>query len=58
VNDDGVGDEAAFALWEEEKTGGGPKVVTTQRLRFSSNWDGQETQQQAIARGNLMVHAR
>ena len=59
VGEGAIGDdEVGFALWEEQKTGNGPHAVTTQRLLFSSNWDGQIAQRQAIGGGNVMVHYR
>ena len=51
-------DQISFALWDVRKTGSGKNATTTQLLLFSSNRDGNQTQLQRLAGGNLFVHPR
>lgn len=55
---DGSDDTIGFSLWDEQRHGNGQNATVTRLLLFSSRWDGNQTQQQQLASGNLMVHYR
>lgn len=58
-SDDGSADTIGFSLWDVRRTGGnGPNGTTTRLLLFSSHWDGNQTTEQHLGGGNLMVHYR
>jgi hypothetical protein len=54
ASNDGSEDTIGFSLWDERRVNG----RTTRLLLFSSNWDGNQTQKQRLAGGNLVVHYR
>jgi hypothetical protein len=53
---DGLDDTIGFSLWDVRRTGNGRNATTTRFLLFSSHWDGNQTLEQRLDGGNVVVH--
>ncbi|MEO7397969.1 MAG: hypothetical protein ABIW84_05350, partial [Ilumatobacteraceae bacterium] len=49
-------DTIAFSLWDIRRAKNGTTILS-QLLLYSSNWNGNTTQEQVIAGGNLFIHS-